>query len=183
MNARYSGSKVAKDTLLINPYKIFKNYSNEHGCYLKIYWYSNIQIIQVQSPTNLSKSMWKLIYNVVNVIFWFGSLKKETHKVQKNNAPSKNFKKMFLGQKIWKANKNYNSYGLIKIWLYFNHSKVLNYWMVYVFKEKILHMSWSNYILNLNNKFGMWINIKFSILWCSNQTISPYFVTSKVQNY
>jgi hypothetical protein len=25
-----------------------------------------------------------------------------------------------------------------------------------------------HYILNINNKFGMWINIKISILWCSN---------------
>ncbi len=43
--------------------------------------------------------MWKLIFNVDNVIFWFGSLKRKTHKVQKNNAPFKTFKKMLLGQK------------------------------------------------------------------------------------
>jgi hypothetical protein len=31
--------------------------------------FSNLWIIHVQSPTNLSKSMWKLICNVVDVIF------------------------------------------------------------------------------------------------------------------
>jgi hypothetical protein len=35
VNAWYSGSKVAKNTFLINPYKILKNDSNEHGCYIK----------------------------------------------------------------------------------------------------------------------------------------------------
>jgi mitochondrial fission protein ELM1 len=42
---------------------------------------SNIWIIHVQSPINLPKSMWKLVFNVANVIFWFGSPEKETHKV------------------------------------------------------------------------------------------------------
>jgi len=55
--------------------------------------------MHVQSPTNLPKPMWKLVFNVVNVIFWFGSLKKETHKVQRNNAPSKIFKKYVFGTK------------------------------------------------------------------------------------
>jgi hypothetical protein len=36
-------------------------------------------------------------------------------------------KKMFLGQIFWKKIKNYNSYGLMKIWSNFNHSKVPNY--------------------------------------------------------
>jgi hypothetical protein len=31
-------------------------------------WYSG-SIIHVQSPTNLPKSMWKLVFNVTNVIF------------------------------------------------------------------------------------------------------------------
>jgi hypothetical protein len=40
-----------------------------------------------------------------------------------------------------------------------------------------------HYILNPNNKFGMWINIIFSILWWSSQTTSLYFSTSKVHYY
>jgi hypothetical protein len=59
--------------------------------------------------------MLKLVFNVIDVIFKFGSPKRKTHKVHRNNAPSKNFKKMFLGQKKLKTNKNYNSYGLMKI--------------------------------------------------------------------
>ncbi len=51
----------------------------------------------VQSPINLSKSMWKLVFNVANVIFKFGSPKRKTHKVHKNNAPSKTFKKYDFG--------------------------------------------------------------------------------------
>jgi hypothetical protein len=35
-----------------------------------------IWIIHVQSPTNLLKSMWKLVINVADVIFWFGSSKR-----------------------------------------------------------------------------------------------------------
>jgi hypothetical protein len=40
VNAWYRGSKVAKNTLIINPYKIFLNDSNGHGYYLK-----NINVI------------------------------------------------------------------------------------------------------------------------------------------
>jgi hypothetical protein len=36
-------------------------------------------------------------------------------------------KNMLLGQKKKKTNKNCNSYGLMKIWSNFNHSKVPNY--------------------------------------------------------
>jgi hypothetical protein len=36
-----------------------------------------------------------------------------------------------------------------------------------------------HYILNANNKFEMWINIIFSILWCFSQMNNPYFSTSK----
>ncbi len=38
--------------------------------------------------------MWKLVFNVVDVIFYFGS-----PKVNKNNAPSKTFKKYVVGTK------------------------------------------------------------------------------------
>ena len=54
-------------------------------------------------------------------------LKEKTHKVRKNNAPFKTFKKYAFGQCFLKKNKNYNSYGLMKIWSNFNYSKVPNY--------------------------------------------------------
>ncbi len=43
--------------------------------------------------------MWKLVFNVVGVIFKFESCKKKTHKVHKNNAPSKLSKKCFWDKK------------------------------------------------------------------------------------
>jgi len=54
-------------------------------------------------------------------------LKEKPIKVQKKNAPSKNFKKKVFGTIFLKKNKNYNSYGLMKIWSNFNPFKVLNY--------------------------------------------------------
>ncbi len=69
MNAQYNGSITTQNTLLINPYKIFLNDSSGHGYYFLKYKYSNIWIIHVQSPTNLPKFMWKLVFYVVNVIF------------------------------------------------------------------------------------------------------------------
>jgi hypothetical protein len=53
---------------------------------------------------------------------------------------------MLLGQRNSKTNKNCNSYGLMKIWSNFNHSKVPNYWMIRVLKKKIPHMSLSSSI-------------------------------------
>jgi hypothetical protein len=90
-------------------------------------YYFNFWIINVQSLIKLPKSMWKLVFNVVDIIFKFGDPRKKTHKVQRNNAPSKNFKKYACGLNIWKTNKNCNLYGLMKIWSNFNHSKVPNY--------------------------------------------------------
>jgi hypothetical protein len=69
-----------KITLFISQYKIIWYDSNGHGCYILKYYYSNIWIIHVQSPTNIPKSMWKLIFNVTNVIFIFGSPKRKTTK-------------------------------------------------------------------------------------------------------
>ncbi len=100
VNWKYSGSKVVENTFPMSPYKILLNDSNGHGCYFKKYELSNMWIIHIQSPTNLPKCMWKLVFNVVDVIFWFGSLKRKTHKVQRNNAPSKTFKNILLGQKL-----------------------------------------------------------------------------------
>jgi len=122
VNAWYNGSILVEITLII-PYIFFKNDSNGHGGYFLNYYYSNIWIIHVESPTNLPKSMWKLKFNVIDVIFKFGSLEKKTHQIHMNNDPCKAFKKMLLGQKNWKTNKNCNSYGLMKIWSNFNPFK------------------------------------------------------------
>ncbi len=62
----------------------------------------------IQSPTKLPKSMWELIFNVADVIFKFGSPKKETHKVFKNNASSKTFKKYAFGTKKLKNKQKLN---------------------------------------------------------------------------
>jgi hypothetical protein len=53
-------------------------------------------------------------------------------------------------------------------------NKILFIWVYHL----ILH-----YILSPNNKFGIWIDIKFSILWCFSQMTSLYFSTSKVHYY
>jgi hypothetical protein len=60
--------------------------------------------------------MWKLVFNVVGVIFKFESCKKITHKVHKNNAPSKISKNMLLGPK--KLEKKRENFELI--WTYEN---------------------------------------------------------------
>jgi hypothetical protein len=77
---------------------------------------------------NLPKSMWKLVFNVADVILKFWSPKRKTHTKSKGIMPHlKLSKNMLLGQRNWKINKNCNSYGLMKIWLNFNYSKVFNY--------------------------------------------------------
>jgi hypothetical protein len=93
--------------------------------YFLKYYYSNLWIINVQSPINLPKSMWKLVFNVANVIFGFENPERKTHKVFKILPYLKLSKNMFLQQKNWKTNNNCNSYGLMKIWLNFNYSKSL----------------------------------------------------------
>ncbi len=85
--------------------------------FLKCY-YSNIWIIHVQSFTNFLKSMWELVFNVDDVIFKFGSCRNKVHKVHRNNAPFKTFKKMLLEQKNWKTKKK-----LQLIWTYENMVK------------------------------------------------------------
>ncbi len=91
------------------PYKSIQDFIK----WLKLTWlllfkqiYFNILVIHVQSLTNLPKSMWKLVFNVIDVIFKFGSFKKKTHKVHKNNAPFKIFKKYAFGTKNLKNIKN-----------------------------------------------------------------------------
>jgi hypothetical protein len=106
VNARYNGSIMAKITLHTSPYNIFLNNSNGHGCYFFKYFYFNLWIIYVQWPTNLPKSMWKLVFKVVDVILKFGSPKKKPHKVQRNNGPSNIFKNTcFWTKKIEKQTK------------------------------------------------------------------------------
>jgi hypothetical protein len=83
----------------MNLYKIFLNDSNGHDYYFKKCYYCNPWIIHVQSPTNLPKSMWKFICNVIDVIFKFGGPKKKTHKVHMNNDPFKAFKNTCFGDK------------------------------------------------------------------------------------
>jgi hypothetical protein len=62
--------------------------------------------------------MWKLLFNVIDIIFQFGSLKGKTHKVQKNNAPFKTFKNTcFWDKEIEKQIK------LQLIWTYENMIK------------------------------------------------------------
>ncbi len=132
----------------------------------------NIWIIHVQSLINLPKSMWKFVFNVIDVILKFGSPGRKTHKVYKNNSPSKAFKKLLLGQKKKKKKKKKIAthmdlwkYGQILTiqmslaikWLRFSKKRFFT-WIYHL----VLH-----YILSPNNKFGMWINIIFFILWCS----------------
>jgi hypothetical protein len=85
---------------LINSYKIFLNDSNRHGCYFFKYYYSNIWIIHDQSLTNLPKSMWKLIFNVIDVIFNLKVLKRKPIKCIWIMAHVNFSKNMFFGQRI-----------------------------------------------------------------------------------
>jgi hypothetical protein len=55
------------------------------------------------------------------------ALKKKPTKSKKTMPHLKFSKNMLIGKKNVKTNKNNKSYGLMKIWSNFNHSKVLNY--------------------------------------------------------
>ncbi len=118
VDASYNGSISTNITVPKSPYKNFLTDSNEHGYYFSKCYYFNLWIIHVQSPINLPKSMWKLVFNVVDVIFKLGNPKKKTHKVQRNNAPSKTFKKYAFGIKILR-----NKIKLQLIWTYENMVK------------------------------------------------------------
>jgi hypothetical protein len=65
-------------------------------------YHSNIWIIHVQSPTNLPKSMWKLVFNVVDVIFNLEVLKGKLTKSRWIMTDVKLSKNMILGQRNWK---------------------------------------------------------------------------------
>jgi len=64
--------------------------------------------------------MWKLVFSVDGVIFKFESPKKKTHKVLRNNAPSKTFKKYAFGIKKLK-----NKQKLQLIWIYENTQEAI----------------------------------------------------------
>jgi hypothetical protein len=70
----------------------------------------------------------------IDVIFQFESSKKKPTKFLKIMPHLKVSKTYVFGTKKLKGKKNCNSYGLMKIWSNFNHSKVLNYQIVKVFK-------------------------------------------------
>jgi hypothetical protein len=109
------------------------------------------------------KFMWKLVFNLVDVILIFGSPKRKTHKVHTNNAHVKLFKNMFLGQKKLKKQKKIETHmdlwkhgqiltiqkSLTIKWLRFSKKRFF-IWVYHL----ILH-----YILSHNNKFGVWFDI------------------------
>jgi hypothetical protein len=101
--------------------------------------------------------MWKLVFNVVDVIFWFENpLKKKTYKVQRNNAPSKTFnffeKRNKIHMDLWKYGQILTIQKSLTIKLLRFSKKRFFIWVYHL----VLH-----YILSSNNKFGMWINIIF----------------------
>jgi hypothetical protein len=53
-----------------------------------------------------------------------------------NNAPNKAFKTYAFMNVFLKIDKNCNLYGLVRIWSNFDHSKVPNYDLVKVNKER-----------------------------------------------
>jgi hypothetical protein len=87
--------------------------------FLKCYYY-NLWIIHVQSSTNFPKSMWKLVFNVSNVIFQFGSPKTKTHKDHMNNDPCKAFKKYVFGTKKLKMK--------IKMQFIWTYENMVKFW-------------------------------------------------------
>jgi hypothetical protein len=131
------------------------------------YYYSNIWITNVQWLTHL---MWKLVFNVIDVIFKFENPKRKIVKVRMNNNPCKAFKKYVFGTIFLKNKQKLQlhmdlwKYGqiltiqrsLIIKCLKFSNKRVL-IWVYHL----ILH-----HILSPNKKFRMWINISFSILRC-----------------
>jgi hypothetical protein len=62
--------------------------------------------------------MWKLVFNVIDVIFKFGSPKRKTHKVDMNSDPYKTFKTYAFGTKNLT-----NKQKLQFIWTYKNMVK------------------------------------------------------------
>jgi hypothetical protein len=62
--------------------------------------------------------MWKLVFNLANVIFKFGNPKRKTHKVLMNNDPCKALKKY-----AFRTKKLKNKQKLQLLWTYENMVK------------------------------------------------------------
>ncbi len=127
--------------------------------------------------------MWKLVFNVTNAILNLEVLKGKPTKSKRIMLHLKLSKICFWDKEIEKQTKftihtDLWKYGQILTIQKFLTIKRLRFskkiFLVWVYDLAL------NYILSPNNKFGMGINIKTSILWCSNQAINPYFLTSKV---
>jgi len=95
-------------------------------------------------------------------------------------------KNMILGQFFWKMNKIATHMDLWKLGqiLTIQNSLVIKRLKI----SKTIFFIWIyhlvlHYISSPNNKFGMWINIKFYILWCSSKMTNQYFSISKVHYY
>jgi hypothetical protein len=73
------------------------------------------------------------MFNVIDVIFKFESLKRKAHKVLKNNDSSKTFKKYDFGNFFLK-NKQKLQLILMKIWSNLNHSTITDYQIIKDFK-------------------------------------------------
>jgi len=58
--------------------------------------------------------MWKFVFNVADVIFKFENPKRETHKVHKNDASFKNFKKYAFGTKKLKNKLIWTYQNMVK---------------------------------------------------------------------
>jgi hypothetical protein len=139
----------------------------------------------VQSPTNLFKSMWKLVFNVINVILNLKVLKGKSIKYKWIMPYLKISKNMLLGKIVWKK-INCNSCDLWKCDQIWTIQKPLTIKRLRFSNKRFfiwVHHLILHYILSPNNKFGIWIILFFSILWCSSEMTSPYFFTSKVHNY
>jgi len=153
---------------------------------LKKCYYFNFWIIHVQSLVNILKSMWKLVFNVTTIIFYLKVLKGKPTKSRWIMTYVKLSKKLFWNKKIEKQTKiathmdiwKYGQILTIQKSLTIKQLKFSNkrfFTWIYHF---LLH-----HILSPNNKFGMWINIIFSILWWFSQMTNPYFSISKVHYF
>jgi hypothetical protein len=103
-----------------------------------------------------------------------------------NNAPSKTFKKyVFQIKKIEKQTKIVTHRDLWKYGSILTIQKSLTIKWLRFSKIRFLILVYHliiHHTLSRNNNFGMWINIIFFILWCSNQMTNPYFSTLKVHS-
>jgi hypothetical protein len=89
-------------------------------------------------------------------------------------------KNMFLEQNKFLKTKIITHFDLWKYGQTLTIQKSLTIKQLRFSKKKFfiwIYLLLLHYILSPNNKFGIWINIIFSILWCFNETTSLYFLT------